>query len=790
VSANQHGRARELFEAASELQAADVESFLDAACGGDEELRREVASLLAIDEEFRRATAPPPELKIVDHFRVLELVGEGGMGEVWEAEQTSPVNRKVALKLVKWGMDTREVLARFEAERQALAWMNHPAIAAVYEAGSTDEGRPYFAMEYVDGVSITSYCDDNSLTIIERLELFLQVCEGVQHAHHKGVIHRDLKPSNVLVAVKDGVAVPKIIDFGVAKAISQPLTDRTLATRLGHWIGTPEYMSPEQAGAGGDDIDTRSDVYSLGVLLFELLAGRPPLDTRGVRDSDFDELRRRIREEEPPRPSTLVTRSGSASAETAARRRTDVPGLRRTLRGDLDWIILKALEKDRSRRYGSPAEFSADISRYLQSEPVLARPPSAPYRLGKYVRRNRVTVTAAVLVTMSLVTAVVGTTHGLIRARKEAETARRVSGLLESMILELNPRSRTGYASTPREIVDRMVERMQSELGDQPLEVARLMTALGVAYEGFGELALARPLFEQSAAVRESLLGRDHLEYAESLSHLGNLMADIGDDEAARRYHEEALEIRERLCAPGDSLLVSSLDRMMIAAYWSGDCDTAISLARRIFAQVDPAAIAGRPELEIVVVSTGTAAKLCGDLDLAQEMFELSELLQGEFSGPENLGMARSLLNYAGFLDLMGKPEEALPHGVRGLEIWERLDGPHDRAYAASLDNVATILLHLERFEAAAALYERALALARTTDFPPRFLGDVLFSSACALAGLGRTDQALDRLREAVDLGLAEATILDEPALASVRSHPQFEAILSAVQRPAGQQES
>jgi serine/threonine protein kinase len=789
VKADNHRRARDLFEAAVELKSSEIPVFLDAACGDDEDLRREVAVLLAIDGELKRAAAPPPVLKNVDHFRVLELVGEGGMGEVWEAEQTSPVHRRVALKLVKWGMDTREVLARFEAERQALAWMNHPAIAAVYEAGSTEEGRPYFAMEFVDGESITSYCDENRLAINARLRLFLEVCEGVQHAHHKGVIHRDLKPSNVLVTKKDGVAAPKIIDFGVAKAIERPLTDRTLATELGHWIGTPEYMSPEQAGAGGDDIDTRSDVYSLGVLLYELLAGRPPLDTTGVRDSDFDELRRRIREEEPPRPSTLVTRSGSVSAESAARRCTDVPGLRRALRGDLDWIVLKALEKDRSRRYGSPAELSADIDRHLRNEPVLARPPSAPYRLGRYIRRNRVTVTASILVTVSLVTAVIGTTHGLIRTRIEAETARRVSGLLESMILELNPRSRMGYASTPREIVDRTVEKIQAELGDQPLEVARLMTALGVAYEGFGEFELARPLIEQSAAIRESLLGRDHLDYAESLSHLGNLMADIGEDETARRYHAEALKIRERLCAPGDPALVNSLERMMIAVYWLGDCDTAVSLGKRIFEQVDPAAIAGRPDLETAVVTTGTAARLCGDLELAQEMLELSEVVKGRFSGPENLGMARSLLNYAGFLDGMGRPDEALPHALRGLELWERLDGPRDRAYAVGLDNVAAILLHLGRLEAAAGLYDRAIRLARATDFSAPIMHHVLYNSACALAGLGRTDEALAYLEEAVDLGFAESTILDDPALDALRGRPEFEEMVSEVQRRIADQQ-
>jgi non-specific serine/threonine protein kinase/serine/threonine-protein kinase len=782
MSSGRFRRAKELFATVKDLDREEVPHFLASACGDDSWLRREVALLLAVDDELESAEAPPPRLESVGHFQVIRMVGEGGMGEVWEAEQVDPIRRRVAIKLVKWGMDTREVLARFEAERQALAMMNHANIASVHEAGASDDGRSYFAMEFVDGVSITDYSDDSRLTISERLHLFLDVCSGVQHAHEKGVIHRDLKPSNVLVTVQDGEAVPKIIDFGVAKAISKRLTERTLATELGHWIGTPEYMSPEQAGTNGNDVDTRSDVYSLGVLLYELITGRPPVGPDDLRDASLEEIRRRICDEEPLRPSTRVTRMGTDSDEVAANRRTDVASLRRALRGDLDWIVLKALEKEKERRYGSPSELAADIRRHLSHEPVQAGPPGILYRAGKFVRRNRLAVTAAALVAVAVVVAVFGTTYGLIRARNEAETAQRVSAFLESMILDLNPRSRSGYAASPREIVDRGVARIQAELADQPLEVARLMTALGVTYTGLGELELAKPLLENAAAIRLEHLGDRHPDYATSLFHLGNLMTDLDRDERASAYHIEALRIREKILPPEDPLVVSSLERVMISSYWTGDCETALSLSRKIFNSVDPEEIVGRPDVESAVVTSGTAAVLCGDQDLARRMLSWSDTVEGKFSGPENLGLARTLINYAGFLDRMGRPEDALPHAVRGLEIWDRLDGPRDRSYAASLDSLAGINLHLGRLEPALELYERVLVMMESHEFPTADHAYTLYNSACVLAGLGNSGPALERLREAVDAGLAQAINAEDQVFDDLRGDQEFEALVAEVQ--------
>ncbi|HZN34275.1 MAG TPA: protein kinase [Pirellulaceae bacterium] len=391
-------------------------AFVTGACAGDEPLRRRVLELLAAhDEAVGPLDAPPTwELALerpgtlVGRYKLLQMLGEGGMGFVYLAEQTQPVERRVALKIIKPGMDSRQVIARFEAERQALSLMDHPNIAKVLDGGATDSGRPYFVMELVKGQPITEYCDEKHLTTRQRLELFLPVCQAIEHAHQKGIIHRDIKPSNVLVAEYDKQAVPKVIDFGVAKAIGQSLTDKTMFTGLGQIVGTLEYMSPEQAKVNQLDIDTRSDIYSLGVLLYELLTGSTPFDKQRLRSAGLDEVLRIIREEEPPRPSTRLSQSGEALPSISAQRQTEPSRLSRLIRGDLDWIVMKALEKNRSRRYETASSLARDLERNLNDEPVLARPPTARYRLQKFVRRNRGAVLAAAAVGVILLAATAG----------------------------------------------------------------------------------------------------------------------------------------------------------------------------------------------------------------------------------------------------------------------------------------------------------------------------------------------------------------------------------------------
>jgi WD40 repeat protein/serine/threonine protein kinase len=446
-----------LFHLALQQDSGKRAEFLRKECAGDADLHHRLKVLLHAHEDpgsFLQAPAAALEATVDDQiterpgtiigpYKLMEQIGEGGMGLVFVAEQEHPVRRKVALKVIKPGMDTRQVIARFEAERQALALMDHPNIAKVLDGGETVSGRPYFVMELVKGVPITEYCDQAQMTPRKRLELFLQVCHAVQHAHQKGIIHRDLKPTNVLVTLHDGVPVPKIIDFGVAKAMGQQLTDKTIYTNFAQLVGTPLYMSPEQAALSGLDVDTRSDVYSLGVLLYELLTGTTPFNKERLRTASYDEIRRIIREEEPPRPSTRISTLGKSSlqpanAETAPqrtstaiesrlvetiaqKRKSDPKRLRRLFRGELDWIVMKALEKDRNRRYESASAFASDVQRYLNDEPVQACPPSAAYRLRKFTRRHKVSL----LIASSIVLAVFLAITGLALSNAQIEGARR-----------------------------------------------------------------------------------------------------------------------------------------------------------------------------------------------------------------------------------------------------------------------------------------------------------------------------------------------------------------------------
>jgi serine/threonine protein kinase len=376
-------------------------------------------------ERISLPTLPNPGVGLPDFgsYHAIGVLGEGGMGIVYLAEQREPIRRRVALKVLKRGDDRPSFIARFESERQALALMDHPSIARVYDAGAAADGRPYFAMEYVPGIPITEYCDRNLLGFRERLLLFQQVCQAVQHAHQKGIIHRDLKPSNVLVTLQDGKPVPKVIDFGVAKAVNQRLTERTLFTETGMLIGTPEYMSPEQADLTGLDVDTTTDIYSLGVLLYELLVGALPFDTKTLRRAGYVEIQRVIREDEPPRPTTRLSGLGQTAIEIARRRRSDVRTLIRLLRGDLEWITMKALNKDRTRRYATASEFAAEIDRHLSNEPVIAGPPSFAYRLGKTVRRHRGKVAATVALGMTILVGLVVSTVLYVRANRERAKA-------------------------------------------------------------------------------------------------------------------------------------------------------------------------------------------------------------------------------------------------------------------------------------------------------------------------------------------------------------------------------
>src|SRR6266852_2443165 len=459
--ADQSNREKEIFEQALGITPTEERlRFLTSACGKDSALLARVQALLRADESGESFLPEQPKAAVVPitekpgdrigRYKLLQQIGEGGCGTVYMAEQTEPVRRRVALKVIKLGMDTKQVIARFEAERQALALMDHPNIAKVLDAGTTDSphpasdhplpsdgrgaggeglryvsaGRPYFVMELVRGIKISEFCDHNNLPTKERLELFMQVCRAIQHAHQKGIIHRDIKPSNILVTLNDGLAVPKVIDFGIAKATQGRLTDMTLFTAFEQFIGTPAYMSPEQAVMTSLDIDTRSDIYSLGVLLYELLTSKTPFDSGELLASGLDELRRTIREKEPVRPSTRLSAMLQAELSTTAKQRhTEAPKLIHLLRGDLDWIVMKCLEKDRARRYDTVNGLAADIQRHLNNEPVTARPPTALYRFQKVVRRNKLAFAASTAISGALLLGIVVSTWQAIRATRFRQQA-------------------------------------------------------------------------------------------------------------------------------------------------------------------------------------------------------------------------------------------------------------------------------------------------------------------------------------------------------------------------------
>ena len=503
-------------------------------------------------------------------YRLLQKIGEGGMGSVYQAEQSEPIKRTVALKVIKLGMDTAHVVARFESERQALAMMNHPGIAKVFDGGATEDGRPFFVMEYVPGAPLTEYCDGNRVTVRDRLRLFTGICHAVQHAHQKGIIHRDLKPSNILVTMQDGQPVSKIIDFGIAKATSQKLTDRTLYTEIGTFVGTPIYMSPEQFENSGLDIDTRADVYSLGVVLYELLSGTTPLDVEALRAAGLAEVRRQILEADFPRPSTRITRSAERTAAIARSRGVDAQTLVRKVRGDLDWIVLKALEKDRTRRYASASELAADIERHLRDEPVLAGSPSRVYKVKKFVRRHRVGVIAATLTIVAMIFGIAGTTTGLVRAKRaeaqardaennartEAATAQRVSGFLVGLFEVSDPSTTRGNSITAREILDKGAGQIRSGLKDDPTVQARLMETMGLVYRKLGLYPESRQLLESSVSTLERTAGADDPRTIAAQSALSGVLVLSGDADAARRLLTDLIPRVERVFGT-DSLEVA-----------------------------------------------------------------------------------------------------------------------------------------------------------------------------------------------------------------------------------------
>jgi non-specific serine/threonine protein kinase/serine/threonine-protein kinase len=663
-------------------------------------------------------------LAVIGPYRLLQRLGEGGMGEVWLAEQTQPLRRQVALKVIKAGMDTRQVILRFEAERQALAVMDHPAIATVFDGGETEDGRPYFVMEYVKGEPITAYCDRQRLTTRQRLDLFIEVAEGVQHAHQKGIIHRDLKPSNILVALQDDRPVPKIIDFGVAKATAQQLSDRSLFTELGVLIGTPEYMSPEQAEMTGVDIDTRTDVYALGVILYELLTGALPFDPKALRAAGLEVLRRTIREIEPERPSTRVTGLGPDSAEVARRRGTEPGRLAGQLRGDLDWIVMKALDKDRTRRYQTANAFAMDLRRHVNDEPVYARPPSAAYRAQRFVRRHRVGVAAAGLLMVTLVLGIVGTSVGLVRARsaeararEEAATASQVSEFLLKLFRISDPGEARGATVTAREILDRGAEQIRNDLRDEPRVQTRVMYTIGRVYENLGLLDRARDLLEDTLKKREALLGPADLDVAETSSRLGTVYREQGQYGPAEPLLKRALSIREQRLDPDDPAVADSLTSLAALYENAGRYKEAEPLYERAMA-IRERRGTDQEGLALTLANLAILAAQQGNYKKAEPLFQRTLEIQEKLLGPDHPGVGTACNNLAIVYKLQKRYGDAEAMYARALDIRRRALGPHHQDVADSLNNLANVHLEQDHYDTAEPLYREALAIYEKTLSP------------------------------------------------------------------------
>jgi serine/threonine protein kinase/tetratricopeptide (TPR) repeat protein len=742
---------RDIFDAALALaDPAERSAYLEQACAGDAALKAHLEGLLAMHDHLGSfLEAPAPVLgvtvaepvpegpgTVIGPYKLLEAIGEGGFGIVYLAEQQEPIRRKVALKILKPGMDSKQVIARFEQERQALALMDHPHIARVFDAGATASGRPYFVMELVKGIPITDYCDQSRLTPRQRLGLFVDVCQAVQHAHQKGIIHRDLKPSNVLVTLHDGSPVVKVIDFGIAKALDQPLTDKTLFTGFAQLVGTPLYMSPEQAALSGLDVDTRSDIYSLGVLLYELLTGTTPFTRERLREVGFDELRRIIREEEPPKPSTRISTLGQAASTVSANRQSEPGCLSKLLRGELDWIVMKALEKERSRRYETASAFAADVERYLNDEPVLACPPSAWYRFCKFARRNRVALTTVALVAAALI---VGTALSLWQAVRARQAEDRAEGQLEKT-KEESQRAGGNLRLALQALDDLHNDLARSGLVEQPhLEALRrkyLERALAF-YQEFGRKNSADPAVA--------------LETAKAYSRLASILDVLGSRAEAEKAFHQALARLEEL-APDPS--AGPHMRREIA-----ECLLSYGILLRK---------TRRPQQAEKTYHRGLGILADLKTTLAKEIRYRRELAHG-------------YLNLAAALDDMNRYGEAEKAARQGLRLLRELVKEHPKVtdfpsnLSLGLSNLAIILWNSKRLkEAEAALDEAGAIQSRVLAlFPgvPQFrwhLSSIQSIHGILLASGGRPVEAEPHLRQAFQLQKRLAA--DFPATAAYRT--------------------
>ena len=678
--------------------------------------------------------------KRIGPYQILRVIGEGGMGVVYEAQQRQPVKRRVALKMMKIGMDTKDVVGRFQAERQALAVMEHPGVAKILDAGVSESGRPYFVMEIVRGIRMDEYCNQQRLTIRQRLDLFISVCNAVQHAHQKGVIHRDLKPSNVLVTERDGKPHPKIIDFGIAKATGVRLTDDTVVTTMGLALGTLAYMSPEQAEMSELDVDTRTDVYSLGVMLYELLAGRVPIDPKQsggaaflaqlvVRDKSTPTFKKKLAELTPERV-----------ARVAEARSTAVASLQKELTGDLEWIVLKAMEKDRNRRYETANSLAFDLDRHLRHQPTLAHPPTAKYRIQKFVRRNRGGVAFAVTMVLLLASFAVSMSVqarriALERDRAEQETAKAqaVIGFMESILLSADPLTAFGPDVTLLEAMDSAVARLEGEFTGEPEVDALAQNSMGRVYFKLGRYDQAERLFQEALRIRLEVLGDEHIDVAESLYQMSRVLQLQSNFDSAEVLLTRAVDLRRRMLAEGDVRIaeaLTSLGGLLTVRGRYDEAENVLLEALSIHQALDEEG--NGVTISDPINRLGHLHRTIGNLEAAERHLRDALAIRERYLPSDHPLIGESLNNLAVVLDDQGKKEEAASMYRRAITNMESTFGPDSDQVSGLLSNLALVLTSIGQNVEAEALYRRALAIDRA------ILGDDHLYVGIDMQNLGR----------------------------------------------------
>ncbi len=649
-------------------------------------------------------------------YKLNRRLGEGGMGQVWLAEQTEPVQRTVALKLIRVGMYDDEVLQRFRAERQSLAMMDHPAIAKIFDAGATPDGQPYFVMEYVPGVPITQYCDEKKLTIAQRLDLFSKVCEGVQHAHQKAIIHRDLKPANILVSEVDGKPMPRIIDFGLAKATGPQVGDAAMMTMVGGFVGTLGYMSPEQASGTGD-VDTRTDVYSLGVVLYVLLTGDQPFDTSQWKSMPLYEVIQQLKEVDPPRPSTKI-RGDKASLQSSEARGVQVAQLQKLLHGDLDWITMKALEKDRARRYSTPMDLAADVGRYLNNEAVQAVPPSLTYRAAKFIRRNRLVLGTAAVIAVILVSATVISIRQSMRASREGAVAQAVSEFLQNDLLaqasarnQSAPNSKPDPNLTVRSALDRAAQRIEGKFSKQPEVEVAIRNTIGSAYADLGLYLEARQQLERALDLGNRSLGSDNPATLTALHRLGWVASLQGKYPEAEALITRAVESRRSVLGPEHPDTLRSMNTLATIYDSEGKYAQAEALYSQLL-QIRKRVLG--PEHRDTLLSASNLGGVYaeeGKYSRAEGLLTQTVEIQKHVLGPEHPDTLKGISNLAYIQELEGKYAQAEALYTQEIEIEKRVLGPEHPGTLVSMGNLARVIYSEGKYAQAEKLDLRVLQI-------------------------------------------------------------------------------